>query len=62
MIEIKKRYLQECIICMEAYSKIGYIYEIGEGVTKSYEKAFKYYKVAADKGDAVAHIFMRKGW
>jgi uncharacterized protein len=39
----------------EAEYRVGYMYEQGLGVPKSTTEAMKWYKMAADKGDASAH-------
>ena len=38
----------------QAQFSLGYMYEIGSGVKKSYKEAFKWYKKAAKQGDANA--------
>ena len=39
-----------------AQSYLGFMYEIGEGVSKNEAEAMKWYRLAADQGEAVAQI------
>jgi TPR repeat protein len=41
-----------------AYSVLGQMYELGEGVTKSCDEAAKWYQLAADRGDPTGMAFL----
>ncbi len=44
---------------LDAHKKLGFIYALGKaGLKENQEKAFHYYKLAADKGDLEAKTFI----
>src|ERR1017187_3210827 len=46
----------DCVFCSGAQFNLGLMYANGEGVTQNYAEAARWYRKAADQGDAKAQV------